>query len=216
MSGAIIFRSGGPIAWKSVRQEKTSLSSCEAEIRATNEASKLTVAIRNVASGMADLGYPITDASSPTDLFNDNEACVKWSHNMTMKATRHMEQRETSVREWVQDKTLKVYHVKGTCNPSDIFTKEMKDGAHFRRLRDSFMSRSSSFLKGPSSDPSSVLPGFTSDLVHLAQTAKSVPTSSSPGLLEVILSNEIFRTNTSVSHLSSAGRSMLSAALLNI
>ena len=82
MSGAIIFRSGGPIAWKSVRQEKTSLSSCEAEIRATNEASKLTVAIRNVASGMADLGYPITDASSPTDLFNDNEACVKWSHKI--------------------------------------------------------------------------------------------------------------------------------------
>ena len=135
---------------------------------------------------------------------------------MTMKATRHMEQRETSVREWVQDKTLKVYHVKGTCNPSDIFTKEMKDGAHFRRLRDSFMSRSSSFLKGPSSDPSSVLPGFTSDLVHLAQTARAVPTSSSPGLLEVMLSNEIFRTKTSVSHLSSAGRSMLSAALLNI
>ena len=29
-------------------------------------------------------------------------------------------------------------HVKGTCNPSDIFTEEMKDGAHFRRLRDSF------------------------------------------------------------------------------
>ena len=68
MSGAIIFRSGGPIAWKSVRQDKTSLSSCEAEIRATNEASKLTVSIRNVASGMADLGYPITDALSPTDL----------------------------------------------------------------------------------------------------------------------------------------------------
>ena len=50
----------------------------------TNEASKLTVSISNVASGMADLGYPITDALSPTDLFNDNEACVKWSHNMSM------------------------------------------------------------------------------------------------------------------------------------
>ena len=156
---------------------------------------------------MADLGYPITDALSPTDLFNDN-----------VKATRHMEQRETSVREWVQDKTLnlKVYHVKGTCNPSDIFTKEMKDGAHFRRLRDSFMSRSSSFFKSISSDPLTVLPGFTSDLVHLAQTAKSVTTSSSPGLLEVMLSNEIFRTKSSVSHLSSAGRSLLSTALLNI
>ena len=215
MSGAIIFRSGGPIGWKSVRQEKASLSSCEAEIRTTNEASKLTVAIRNVASGLADVGYPIDDASSPTTMFNDNEACVKWSHNMTMKATRHMEQRETSVREWVQDKTLNVYHVKGTCNPADIFTKEMKDGVHFRRLRDSFMTRSSSFLKSPSLATSN-LPGYSSDLVHLAQTAKSVPTSSYSGLLEVMLSHNIFRSKTSFSHLSSSGRSQLSAALLNI
>ena len=135
---------------------------------------------------------------------------------MTMKATRHMEQRETSVREWVQDKTLNVYHVKGTCNPADIFTKEMKDGVHFRRLRDSFMTRSSSFLKSPSLDTSSNLPGYSSDLVHLAQTAKSVPTSSCSGLLEVMLSSNIFRSKTSFSHLSSSGRSQLSAALLNI
>lgn len=58
-----------------------------------------------------------------------------------------MEQRENSVREWVADKTLSVKHVQGTCNPSDIFTKEMKDGSHFRRLRDSFMCRHSSFLR---------------------------------------------------------------------
>ena len=34
-------------------------------------------------------------------------------------------------------------------NPSDIFTKEMRDGTHFRRLRDSFMfmSRLSDFLQ---------------------------------------------------------------------
>jgi len=213
MSGVIIFRSGGPIAWKSVRQDKTSLSSCEAEIRATNEASKLTVDLRNLAQGMESLGYPISDAHSPTDLYNDNEACVKWSYNMTMKQTRHMEQKENSVREWVQDKTLSVSHVKGTCNPSDLFTKEMKDGTHFRKLRDSFMSRSSSFLKGQSSDPLSTLPGYSSDLVHLAQSAKSFSASSSLGLLEVVLSNGLFRTHSSVSHLSSAGRSILSKAL---
>ena len=106
---------GGPIAWLGNQLVRTRRLSVPAKQRfglGTNEASKLTVSISNVASGMADLGYPITDALSPTDLFNDNEACVKWSHNMTMKATRHMEQRETSVREWVQDKTLKVYTLK--------------------------------------------------------------------------------------------------------
>jgi hypothetical protein len=151
MSGAIIFWSGGPVSWKSVRQEKTSLSSCEAEIRATNEASKLTVALRNLVSDLAARGYPISDAASTTTVFNDNEACVKWSHNMTTKQTRHMEQRENSVREWVQERTIAVRHVSGKCNPADLFTKEMKDGAHFRRLRDSFMCRAAVFLRGPQS-----------------------------------------------------------------
>ena len=37
LSGYIIYRSGGPIAWKSIRQKQTALSSCEAEVIATNE-----------------------------------------------------------------------------------------------------------------------------------------------------------------------------------
>ena len=116
--------------------------------------------------------------------------------------------RENAVREWVQEP-----HAKGTCNPSDLFTKEMKDGVHFRKLRDSFMSRSSSFYKSPSSDPSLDSPGSSSNLVHLARAAKSITTSSSSGLLELVLSNDLFRTHSSVSHLSSAGRSILSKAL---
>ena len=58
-----------------------------------------------------------------------------------------MELRENSVREWVENKTLNVLHVSGRINPADIFTKEMRDGAHFRRLRDSFMCRLSNFLQ---------------------------------------------------------------------
>ena len=42
-----------------------------------------------------------------------------------------MELRENSVREWVENKTLNVLHVSGHINPTDIFTKEMWDGAHF-------------------------------------------------------------------------------------
>ena len=42
-----------------------------------------------------------------------------------------MEMRENAVREWVQDSLLKVLHVSGRVNPADIFTKEMRDGAHF-------------------------------------------------------------------------------------
>ena len=37
--------------------------------------------------------------------------------------------------------------IPGVINPSDIFTKEMKDAAHFRRLRDCFMVSKSVFHK---------------------------------------------------------------------
>ena len=66
---------------------------------------------------------------------------------MTSKAARHIELRENLVREWVQDKFLAVRHVFGKINTADIFTKEMRDGAHFRHLRDSFMSRLSDLLQ---------------------------------------------------------------------
>jgi hypothetical protein len=42
-----------------------------------------------------------------------------------------MELRENTVREWVHNGILNVLHVKGCINPADIFTKEMRDGAHF-------------------------------------------------------------------------------------
>ena len=141
------FRMGGPVAWKSVRLERTSQSSCEAEIRATNEGPKLTMAICNTAGDFERTGITISDASDETPVYNDNESCVNWSNNLTMKQTRHMELKENSIWECVQDKILKVLHVMGKCNPSDIFTKEMKDGAHFRRLRDLFMSPASAFLQ---------------------------------------------------------------------
>jgi hypothetical protein len=203
MSGGIIFRSGGPIVWTAIRQEKTSLSSCESEIRATNEAGKLTVACRNLIEQLAAAGYPITDASSPSKLFNDNEACVKWCHNMTTKSTRYMEHRENTVREWVQDSSLSISHVKGVTNPADLFTKEMKDGTHFRRLRDSFMSRSSVFLH-----PSSV---SGTSLAPVAQSSRL--SSSTPDLLSFLLRLPSTHPTTSLcsSHLSSAGRMLLSA-----
>ena len=64
---------------------------------------------------------------------------------MTLKALRHIELRENSVREWVQDKSIKVLHVAGKDNVSDIFTNEMRDMAYFCRLRDSFMCRLTDF-----------------------------------------------------------------------
>ena len=125
MRGAIIFCSGGPITWKTDRQERTALSSCGAEIRATKMSSCLTVNVRNMILPLVSLGYPITNAQQATPLYNDNEACVKWCHNLTTIGNHHIEHRENATHEWVADGTIAVTHVSGKCNLSDKFTKEM-------------------------------------------------------------------------------------------
>lgn len=209
MSGGVIFRQGGPIAWTAVRQERTSLSSCEAEIRATNEVSKLLMGIRNLAEVVRTSGHDIVDTIAASPLYNDNESCVKWSHNMTSKQIRHMEMRENSVREWVQDSSLKVLHVPGRINPADIFTKEMRDGTHFRRLRDSFMCSLSGFLQQSLLD---VHLSRQQDMSH-SQPFQLVPSAASSSAytargsyLSALLLSPLSGTITAISHLSSAGR----------
>ena len=207
MSGGIVFKNGGPIGWLGERQDRTSLSSCEAEIRATNATSKKVVDFRNLSRSVSDAGYIIPDVDAPTLIYNDNDACVKWSYNMTSKAARHIELRENSVREWVQDRTIDVEHVSGKINPADIFTKEMRDGAHFRRLRDSFMSRLSDFLNdsilvvhhASQRAPTSVTPA--------AAPSRTVGTSS--GYFTALSSSSLFRNLENISHLCSAGRHLL-------
>lgn len=82
MSGFIVFRCGGPVSWGAVCQNQTALSSCEAEIRATNEGAKRTKEFRNLVDGMIEIGYAMLDLDAPTKVYNGNEGCVAWAHNM--------------------------------------------------------------------------------------------------------------------------------------
>jgi hypothetical protein len=146
MSGGIVFRTGGPVGWLAECQERTSLSSCEAEICATNATSKKVVDFRNICQSMVESGHDLSNVLSPILFYNDNDACVKWSYNMTSKADCHIELHKNSVCKWIHAKLLAVKHVSGKINSLDIFTKEMHDGMHFCRLRDSFMSCLSDFV----------------------------------------------------------------------
>eukprot|EP00956_Cyclotella_meneghiniana_P030923 scaffold79637_cov24-Cyclotella_meneghiniana.AAC.1 len=134
ISGFVICRSGGPISWKSIRQNRTSLSSCEAEIVATNECMTELEHIRHRA---IDLHMP--DANDKITVYNDNDACVQWSASVTNKGTKHMNLKENYVREAHQLGLAEVKHIPGVINASDLFTKELRDAAHFRRCRDSMM-----------------------------------------------------------------------------
>jgi hypothetical protein len=213
MSGAIVMQSGGPLAWKADRQERTALSSCEAKIRATNMGARLTVNTRHMISSLSDLGYPIDDTTLPTPLYNDNDACVKWCYNMTTKGNHHIRNCKNSTCKWVADGTITATHVASKCNNSGIFTKEMQDGANFRRLRNSFMCQASDYLKGIHHLASDVnirplsYPAISSPV--LAQSTQIIPPDC-PGIMDVLLSYPSLRTSSALSCISAAGCHLLS------
>jgi hypothetical protein len=129
---------------------------------------------------------------------------------MTSKKIRHMELRKNSVREWVQDKTLNILHVSGCVNPTDIFTKEMWDGAHFWRLQDSFTCRLSDFLQ------QSILVIHHSQLTSHTAPCQVVPLAALS--MTVFAQNSYFaalcsfplcRTLSAISHLLSVGCHLL-------
>jgi hypothetical protein len=209
MSGAILFRSGGPLTWKADQQERTSLSLCEAEIWATNMGSCLTINTRNMILHLSTCGYPINNASSPTPIYNDNEACIKWCHNMTSKGNRHIELQENVTCEWVDKGAITVSHVSGKSNLANILTKEMRDGANLCRLQDSFMCQGSDFLKSLYTWTIPIPNAMASDPFHIAQSAHYIPPSA-PGTLEVLLSHALLHTLAALSCLTHAGQHILS------
>jgi len=167
--------------------------------------------MRHLAEGVRSSGFDISDALDLSPLYNDNAACIQWSHNITSKKIRHMELRENSVREWVENKTLDVLHVSGRINPADIFTKEMGDGAHFRWLRDSFMCRLSDFLQQSLLViyHQSQLTSHTTHRQVAPSAASSNAISAQKSYFEALCSIPMRRTFSAISHLLSTGRQLI-------
>jgi len=120
----------------------TAGSSAEAEIYATNECVKFLLELVQLLEffGVCEIFMP-----GVTTIFNDNNACVNWSRRYTTKGLRHIQMRENMVRENVENKFVSIHHIGSKQNLADLFTKEMKDTAHFVELRD-LMLRPSGFI----------------------------------------------------------------------
>lgn len=121
----------GPLHWTSKRQTITARSSAESEIYATNECTKSLIHIRHI---LQELHLEQALMPAPTTIFNDNSACVQWSHNMTTKGLRHIQIRENAVREAVQKRLILLKHIAGSANISDLFTKEDRSPEHFLQI----------------------------------------------------------------------------------
>jgi hypothetical protein len=82
-----------------VQQEMISLSSCGIEIWATNEISKMAMALGHLPSSICESGHDIPDTLKPSPVYNNNEACICWPHTMKTKQTCCMEMHENSFYE---------------------------------------------------------------------------------------------------------------------
>jgi hypothetical protein len=141
VSGFLIWL-GGPLHWVSKRQSITARSSTESEIYATDECTKCLLHLAQIVQGF-DLIDEIM--APPTKVYNDNAACVQWAHAMATKGLRHIQIRDSAVRESVQSKFIDIEHVEGKVNLSDMFTKEEKNAEHFIVIRDFVLTDSNDF-----------------------------------------------------------------------
>ena len=64
-------------------------------------------------------------------VYNDNKACIDWSDSAANKCMKHMNLKKKFVYKAHHKYMAKVTYISSIINASDIFTKELRDGAHF-------------------------------------------------------------------------------------
>ena len=102
-TGYILMMNGGPISWKSRRQDNVSLSTSEAKFLATSLAGQEVIYLRE---RWIDCGFSQTKA---TLLYEDNLACAAMSENpVRQKFSRHIDIHQYCVREIVLNGFLKL------------------------------------------------------------------------------------------------------------
>jgi hypothetical protein len=129
--GHVVFSIGGPISWGCTRKSRSvSRSSCESEMRAADEGTKSALKVRHP---LQDLGMP--DGNFPTPIWNDNRGCVDWCKGASVsRKLQHINMRKLAVQLAQPDGHVRIKHIPGKHNISDVFTKEIKDPTHFHNM----------------------------------------------------------------------------------
>jgi hypothetical protein len=127
-TGFVYLLNGGPVSWRSKKQESVASSTVEAEYMAYHAASKEA---RWLASLLRDLGRP----TSQIPLYGDNQGCLANLKNPILsKYVKHIDVAFHSAREWVFKGLICPIYVKTQDNVADMFTKPLP-GPVFARHR---------------------------------------------------------------------------------
>ena len=116
----IIMMNGGPISWKSRRQDSVALSTSEAEYMAASEVGKEILYLRAI---LRDVGYAQT---APTNIYEDNLACIAMSTNpVRRKSSRHIDIRVHFCRELYAAGVMKLIPLRTHLMVADALTKSL-------------------------------------------------------------------------------------------
>ncbi|WMV47529.1 hypothetical protein MTR67_040914 [Solanum verrucosum] len=118
--GYIFLCGGTGISWCSKKQDSVSLSTTEAEYKATTLTAQECVWLQRLAEKLH------LSISKPTTIFGDNQSAIKLANNSVFHArTKHIEVEDHFIREKVLDGTLYTSEVRSQENIADIFTKSL-------------------------------------------------------------------------------------------
>jgi hypothetical protein len=129
-TGYILMMNGGPISWKSRRQDNVSLSTSEAEFVAASQAGQEALYLRET---LKDFGY---QQNTATEIYEDNLACVAMSENpVRRKFSRHIDIRRYFVRELVKAGFVKLIPLRTHKMVADALTKSLPSPAFIGHRR---------------------------------------------------------------------------------
>jgi hypothetical protein len=99
-------------------------------MRAADKGTKSALKVRHP---LQDLGMP--DGNFPTPIWNDNRGCVDWCKGASVsRKLQHINMRKLAVQLAQPDGHVRIKHIPGKHNISDVFTKEIKDPTHFHNM----------------------------------------------------------------------------------
>ncbi|CAA7020014.1 unnamed protein product [Microthlaspi erraticum] len=128
-SGFVFLCGDTSVSWCSKKQATVSLSTTEAEYKASTLAAQECIWLRRL---LEDLFEPI---NKPVAIYGDNQSAIKLANNPVFHArTKHIELEHHFIREKVLDGTIEALEVRSEDNVADIFTKSLPKG-QFELLR---------------------------------------------------------------------------------
>lgn len=123
-TGLLIMFAGAPIHWRSQKQNLITLSSTEAELVSLCQATKDTICMRNLS---IETGIISKD---PTLILCDNQSAIHIAQNdRSVNKTRHIRARAKFPQEKVEEKEIRIKHIKSQQQLADVLKKPPRSNA---------------------------------------------------------------------------------------